>query len=75
MRRFGIEDYYSWLNVAVTDYNFDTKLWSVLSLDGSQRKFDMPRLNIMFKAEDPENFAERIKNAVQTRHKTENLIR
>lgn len=29
----------------------------------------------MFKAADPENFAERVKNAVQTRYETENLIR
>lgn len=70
-----MEDYYTWLNAAVTDYNFNTKLWSVLTLDGSQRKFDLSRLNVMFKAEDPENFADRLKNAVQTRHKTENLIR
>lgn len=74
-RRIGIEDYHTWLNVAVTDYNFSTKFWSVLTLDGSQRKFELPRLNIMFKAEDPENFAKRIEQAVHSRDETENIIR
>lgn len=74
-RRFGVEDYHLWINVAVTDYDFNTNFWSVLTLDGSQRKFNLPRLYVMFKAEDPENFAERIKNAVESRSKTENNIR
>lgn len=29
----------------------------------------------MFKAEDPENFAERLRNAVQSRREVENLLR
>nr|CAI5840362.1 unnamed protein product [Callosobruchus analis] len=68
-------DTYEWMNVAVTDYNFETKKWIVLTLDGLQRTFEVPRLYVMFKAEDPMNFAERVKAAIKLRYDSENLIR
>nr|CAI5840363.1 unnamed protein product [Callosobruchus analis] len=34
-------DTYEWMNVAVTDYNFETKKWIVLTLDGLQRTFEV----------------------------------
>lgn len=70
-----LEDIYCWMNVAVTDYNFNTKLWTVLTLDGLQRTFELPRLRVMFKAEDPGNFARRIKAAMDVRYEVENKIR
>ncbi|XP_023309976.1 dynein heavy chain 1, axonemal-like [Anoplophora glabripennis] len=70
-----LEDIYCWVNVAVTDYNFETKMWSVLTLDGLQRTFELPRLRVMFKAEDPANFARRIWEAIVVRFETENKIR
>ncbi|CAH1982455.1 unnamed protein product [Acanthoscelides obtectus] len=68
-------DTYGWMNVAVTDYNFETKKWAVLTLDGLQRTFEVPRLYVMFKAEDPRNFAKRVEAAIKSRYDTENLIR
>ncbi|KAF5308293.1 hypothetical protein FQR65_LT06286 [Abscondita terminalis] len=66
---------YKWVNVAITDYNPQTKLWQVLTLDGFQRAFKIPRIYLMFKAEDPVIFAERIKFAIDLRNEVENNIR
>ncbi|XP_074037842.1 dynein axonemal heavy chain 1 isoform X2 [Leptinotarsa decemlineata] len=69
------EEYYSWVNVAVAEYDPEPKLWTVLTLDGLQRTFRLPRLFVMFDAEDPVNFANRIRAALNLRFDTENLIR
>ncbi|KAK4887372.1 hypothetical protein RN001_003643 [Aquatica leii] len=66
---------YKWVNVAVTDYTPENKLWHVLTLDGYQRTFKVPRIYLMFKAEDPFMFAQRIKEAIELRNETENNIR
>lgn len=68
-------DNWGWINVAVTNYDFDLKLWAILTLDGLQRQLQMPRVYVMFKAEDPVNFAQRLKDAVDLRYYTENSIR
>ncbi|RZB40394.1 hypothetical protein BDFB_001449 [Asbolus verrucosus] len=64
-----------WVNVAVMDYNPGTKLWKVLTLDGTRRIAELPRIYIMFKAEDPSIFAQRIKAAVDLRKHTETTLR
>lgn len=70
-----LNNIYEWMNVAVTDYSPEKQLWHVLTLDGLQRKFKIPRIYLMFKAEDPEIFGRRIKAALNLRYKSENLIR
>ncbi|XP_044749962.1 dynein axonemal heavy chain 1-like [Coccinella septempunctata] len=69
------EQNYDWINVAVTDYLPESQLWSVLTLDGSQRTFNLPRIYIMFSAENPMIFGERIKAAVDLRNQVEDTIR
>ncbi|XP_044254832.1 dynein axonemal heavy chain 1-like isoform X2 [Tribolium madens] len=64
-----------WVNVAVQDYNTETKLWKILTLDGTRRSFELPRIYVMFKAEDPSVFARRIKAAVDLRRETEATLR
>lgn len=64
-----------WVNVAVMDYNPETKLWKIMTLDGTRREFELPRIYIMFKAEDPSIFAKRIKAAVDLRRETEATLR
>lgn len=66
---------FRWFNVAVTDYLPNEKLWQVLTLDGLQRPFKVPRIYLMFKAEDPFLFANRVKAAIELRNITENNIR
>ncbi|KAK9870899.1 hypothetical protein WA026_009856 [Henosepilachna vigintioctopunctata] len=66
---------YGWINVAVTDYLPEQQLWSVLTLDGTQRHFDLPRIYIMFSAENPMVFGQRIKEAVDLRNQVEDTIR
>lgn len=70
-----LNNLYRWFNVAVTDYLPDKKLWRVLTLDGFQRPFSVPRIYLMFKAEDPKVFAQRIQAALELRHLTESNIR
>uniref|UniRef100_A0A1Y1N5M7 Dynein heavy chain 1, axonemal n=2 Tax=Photinus pyralis TaxID=7054 RepID=A0A1Y1N5M7_PHOPY len=66
---------YEWTDVAVTNYTPDDELWHVLTLDGFQRTFAIPRIRLMFKAEDPVVFAHRIKAALELRNQAENSIR
>lgn len=66
---------YEWVNVAINSYNSETKLWTVVSLDGLLRKFHIPRIHLMFKAEDPENFMRRIEAAINLRNEVESRIR
>lgn len=73
--RVVLENMYDWVNVAVTDYDSDTKLWTVLTLDGRQKIYRLPRFYIMFYAEDPINFVNRIKAMLTLRAETENSIR
>lgn len=68
-------DDWAWINVAVTSYDFDKKLWSILTLDGLQRQRESARLYVMFKAEDPVNFAARLQDAVNLRQYTQDCIR
>lgn len=70
-----MDNLYQWVNVAVTDYDANENLWSILTLDGLQRAYKIPRIYLMFKAEDPTVFAKRIKAALDLRNDTENLIR
>lgn len=66
---------YCWTDVAVTNYNDNTKLFDIITLDGYQRPYQLPRIYVMFKADDPKNFAERVKNAVVYRKKVENHLK
>lgn len=66
---------YEWVNVAVKDYNKSTKLWSVVTLDGLLREFKIPRIHLMFKAEDPENFLRRLQAAINLRNESESRIK
>lgn len=74
-----IEDLFThlcqWVNVAVMDYDDDKKLWKIMTLDGTRRTFELPRIYVMFKAEDPDVFARRIKAAVDLRRVTEATLR
>nr|CAD7442365.1 unnamed protein product [Timema bartmani] len=66
---------YGWATVAVQSYNKDTREYTVLPLDDSDTTRQLPRIYVMFKAEDPRNFAARIKDALDRRREAENLIR
>nr|CAD7403046.1 unnamed protein product [Timema cristinae] len=66
---------YGWSTVAVQSYDKDTREYTVLPLDDSDTTRQLPRIYVMFKAEDPRNFAARIKDALDRRREAENLIR
>lgn len=66
---------YVWTDVAVTEYDPGTKLFSVITLDGFQRHYKVPRIYVMFKADDPVVFAQRVRSAVLFRRKCENHIK
>lgn len=58
-----------------SSYSYETAKWTVVTLDGTQTKTSLPRIYVMFRAEDPKNFALRVLDAVQRRHQAEKLIK
>lgn len=61
--------------MAVTAYIPERQLFRVLTLDGLQRPFNVPRIYLYFKAENPASYATRVKAAVDLRNETENRIK
>ncbi|KAK1118880.1 hypothetical protein K0M31_014650 [Melipona bicolor] len=77
---FSLEDnqlnnLFTWTNAAISHYNHERKLWSVLTLDGRKRKFEIPRIYIRFFAEDPRNYVKRLKVAIEHRRTAEASIK
>ncbi|XP_076227651.1 dynein axonemal heavy chain 1-like [Nomia melanderi] len=70
-----LENLFSWYNAAVTGYDYHTKLWSVITLDGKKRKYSIPRIYIRFYAEDPRIFAKRMAAAIESRRIAEASIK
>lgn len=57
---------YVWVKVSVRDYDPVKMRWLVTDLETAQ-SYKIPRIFLMFLAEDPVNFANRIKNALERR--------
>ncbi|CAH0718440.1 unnamed protein product, partial [Brenthis ino] len=70
-----LNNLYEWTNVAAFSFDKNTEKWEVMALDGSKRRFNIPRIRLMFKADDPDTFAERVKFAVNLRKEVENNLR
>ncbi|XP_012056092.1 PREDICTED: dynein heavy chain 1, axonemal-like [Atta cephalotes] len=70
-----LNNLFGWFHAAVTDYNNEQKLWTVLTLDGFKRKFLLPRIYIQFFGEDPRKFAKRVAAAIKQRQIAETSIR
>ncbi|XP_045539469.1 dynein axonemal heavy chain 1 [Papilio machaon] len=70
-----LNNLYEWTNVAIYSFDNLTDKWEVMALDGSKRRFNIPRIRLMFKADDPETFAQRVKFAIDFRNEVENNIR
>lgn len=64
---------YKWQNAAITTYNSNTHKWTVLILE-DECVYEVPKIQIMFLAEDPFIFKERLKHAIQMRNQAEHLI-
>ncbi|XP_075982332.1 dynein axonemal heavy chain 1-like [Anticarsia gemmatalis] len=71
----NLNNLYEWTNVAAFSYDYKTEKWEVMALDGSKRHYAVPRIRLMFKADDPETFAMRVKFAVDLRREVENNLR
>ncbi|XP_060831781.1 dynein axonemal heavy chain 1-like [Bombus pascuorum] len=77
---FSLEDnrlnnLFAWTNAAVTHYDRERKLWTVLTLDGRKRKFKIPRIYIRLFAEDPRIYAKRVAAAIEHRRIAEASIK
>ncbi|XP_049878805.1 dynein axonemal heavy chain 1-like [Pectinophora gossypiella] len=70
-----LNNLYEWTNAAVFSFDKNTDLWEIMVLDGTKRRFKIPRIRLMFKADDPENFTQRVKFAVDLRNEVENNLR
>ncbi|XP_050552040.1 dynein axonemal heavy chain 1 isoform X3 [Spodoptera frugiperda] len=70
-----LNNMYEWTNVAALKYVENVDKWEVMALDGTKRHYTIPRVRLMFKADDPETFAQRVKFAVDLRKEVENNLR
>ncbi|XP_063366022.1 dynein axonemal heavy chain 1-like [Cydia amplana] len=70
-----LNNIYDWINVAAYSYNETTMTWHVMALDGSKRRYDIPRIRLMFKADDPETFVMRVQFAIDLRNEVDNNLR
>eukprot|EP00118_Oscarella_pearsei_P012540 m.93002 g.93002 ORF g.93002 m.93002 type:complete len:4173 (+) comp36767_c0_seq9:102-12620(+) len=69
---------YEWKDVVVVDFNESEKLFRVCCLGDEKEggeSFEVPRIRLLFAAEDPDNFADRVESAFRSRAKTEALLR
>jgi dynein heavy chain len=64
-----------WTPGVVTQYHEKAKRWLVKFPDGVSEEDWFPRLRILFLAENPEFFADRVANAVNERRRIESWIR
>ncbi|XP_063895398.1 dynein axonemal heavy chain 1 [Helicoverpa armigera] len=71
----NLNNLYEWTNVAAINYDVKNDKWEVMALDGTKRHYLIPRVRLMFKADDPETFAQRVKFAVDLRKEVENNLR
>ncbi|XP_025162148.1 dynein heavy chain 1, axonemal-like [Harpegnathos saltator] len=73
--RHTLDELFSWTEAAVMDYNSEKKVWTVLALDGSKRKFVLPRIYVRFHGEDSRKFVQRVAAAVKQRRIAEATIK
>ena len=64
---------YKWQNAAVTAYNANTRQWTAMVLE-DECVYEVPKIQLMFLAENPFIFIERLRHAIKMRNKAENLI-
>ncbi|XP_036322391.1 dynein heavy chain 1, axonemal [Rhagoletis pomonella] len=64
---------YAWQFAAVTAYNYQTHKWTVLALN-DECVYQVPSVQIMFLADNPRNFVQRLKKAVEERNNAERQI-
>ncbi|OHT02341.1 Dynein heavy chain family protein [Tritrichomonas foetus] len=70
-----VEKGLTWVPGVVWDYHEQAKRWLVKFPDGTLQDEWVPRLRLLFLAEDPAIFADRIANAVNERRRVESWIR
>ncbi|CAB3221174.1 unnamed protein product [Arctia plantaginis] len=70
-----LNNLYEWTNVAALGHDPTTGRWDIMALDGTKRTYSIPRIRLLFKADDPDTYAMRLKFAVEFRKEVENNIR
>lgn len=70
-----IEKGLQWVPGVVWDYHEKAKRWLIKFPEGGLEDEWVPRLRLLFNAEDPQVFADRIANAVNERRRVESWIR
>lgn len=65
---------FGWVHSAVMGYDPATKLYQVV-ITRNNLEHQLPRIYVLFRAEDPQIFAARLKDAVDRRKEVENAIR
>ncbi|XP_005175048.1 dynein axonemal heavy chain 1 isoform X2 [Musca domestica] len=65
--------HYEWQDAAVSDYDFERGKWKVMILS-DECCYEVPGIQIMFLAENPFLFVERLRSAVEQRNMAESQI-
>uniref|UniRef100_A0A1A9VTS0 Dynein heavy chain linker domain-containing protein n=1 Tax=Glossina austeni TaxID=7395 RepID=A0A1A9VTS0_GLOAU len=64
---------YQWQFAAIQGYDDDTGKWTAMNLS-DEHVYEIPKVQVMFMAENPYVFVERLKKAVQIRNDAETVI-
>lgn len=72
--------YFDWVDVGMVGYDYGKQLYSVAVTDmewsgAKAGHYAVPRIRLMFLAEDPNIFVARVKEAFMERQRTEALLR
>lgn len=62
-------------SVAVGDFDPQTQRWAVITLDKEKQIYRVPRVYVLFKAENPKIFAERLRDAVASRNSVQRELK
>lgn len=65
---------FKWVHVAVHDYDPVRMRWTVINMD-TTRTYKIPRLFLMFLAESPQTYVQRVQHALKSRKNADRFLR
>jgi len=66
---------FEWHKVSIKAYNNESNKWHIEDVSNGGENYEVPRIYLMFIVEDPQNFIQRMRNAINHREKCECNLR
>ena len=66
---------FEWHKVNIKAYNNESNKWHIEDVSNNGENYEVPRIYLMFIVEDPQNFIQRMRNAIKHREKCERNLR